>query len=177
MICFQRRTKKLSFQSGSDDSTIASDVSEDLERPPLHVFTKKSVSFAPTAAAKYTLSRKAYSPAEKQAAWFCREEFDEITTACCKQVEKIERGEIFKDTKYCARGLESYTRSAAKLKLHSRQAAYAAVLDGQAGSLDDEKKISKAYKNVSFSCQLWARVVGLRDQKAAESYPFDVEIG
>jgi hypothetical protein len=102
MMCFQGLTKKLSLKSGSTDSTIASDAPEDLERPPLYVFTKKSVSFAPTAAtARYTLSRKASSPAEKQAAWFCREEFDEITRACYKQIEKIERREIFKDTKHC----------------------------------------------------------------------------
>jgi hypothetical protein len=172
-MLFQRLTKKLPFQSGSTDSTIASDASEDLERPPLYVFTKKSVSFAPIATARCALSRKSYSPAEKQAAWFCREEFDEITRSYCKQIEKIERGEILKDTKYCARGLESYTRSATKLKLHSRQAAYTAVLDGRVGFRDDEKKISEAYKNVSSSCQLWASAVGLRDQKAAEAYLFD----
>jgi hypothetical protein len=173
MLCQRRLTKTLSIQSGSTDSTVTSAASEDLERPPFYAFTTKSVSFAPTATARYTLSRKAYSPAEKQAAWFCREEFDEITRSCCKQVEKIERGEIFKDTKSCARGLESYTRSAAKLKLHSRQAAYTAVLDGRVGFLDDDRKTSEAYKNVSSSCQLWASAVGLRDQKAAEAYLFD----
>jgi hypothetical protein len=159
-------------QSDSTASTVASDASDLL---PLHVTIKKSVSFAPSASARYTLSRKEYTPAEKRAAWYCPEDYGQITRECCKQVHRIERGGILKDVKYCARGLESYTRSAVQLKKQNRQAAYAAVLGGQVDFLGDDEQISQDYNSVSSSCQLWASVIGFRDQIASEDYLFDVD--
>jgi hypothetical protein len=168
--------KKLSSRNQSDSttSTVALDASDGLL--PVYVTIKKSVSFAPSASARYTLSREEYTPAEKRAAWYCSEEYDKITRECCKQIHRIERGDILKDVKYCARGLESLTRSAAQLKKQNCLAAYAAVLGGQVlDFLGDDEQISQGYNSVSSSCQLWASAIGLRDQIASEDYLFDVD--
>jgi hypothetical protein len=145
---------------------------------------KKNVSFSASTSVRRTLCRNDITTEEKRAAWYYRAEYDQIKRQCSKQVQRIERGEILKDIKYCARGLEFLSRRAGQLKQKNLQAAYMAVLldchDHQQEHQiqqddDDDPQISERYHSVSSSCQLWAITVGLRDQIAAEDYLFDVE--
>jgi hypothetical protein len=154
---------------------------------------KKNVSFSASNSVGRTLSRNDITTEEKRATWYYSAEYDQITRRRSKEIQRIERGEILKDIKYCARGLEYYTRRAFQLKQKNRQAAYMAVLlDCRHGHHqqqnttnwrgmiqqeddDDDHRISDRYHSVSSSCQLWASTVGLRDQIAAEDYLFDVE--
>jgi hypothetical protein len=163
------------IKSDCTASTVASDASFEnlLESLPFVVTTKKSVSFTPSASVRHCLCLEDYTAAEKRAAWFSRGEFKEITKACCKQVQKMERGKTLKDVKYCARGLESYTASAALSKKKNRKAGYAAVLGCRRRGEEAEQKRSRDYKNASSSTMLWARVVGLHDQTAAANYCLD----
>mmetsp|Transcript_132105 Transcript_132105/g.196806 ORF Transcript_132105/g.196806 Transcript_132105/m.196806 type:complete len:213 (-) Transcript_132105:127-765(-) len=157
--------------------TIMSDVSDDWSGCS-SVTEMKSVSFAPRASLHHVLSRSDYTEKEKRAAWYQSEDYDRITRDCVKQVRKMENGEELKDKKYCSRGLEAHTHLAAIAKRENRQAAYVAVLDEQDDQWEQEggnmttdgERISRAYINVSSSCHMWASVVGLRDQKAAEDY-------
>ena len=121
----------------------------------------------------FILSRHDYTAEEKQMAWLQDEEFSWITKKNRKQVRKMENGEDLKDKKYCSRGLESYTRLAAINKSQNRKLAVNAVLDEQDEQerfAPTEEAISHAYYQVTSSCQLWARMIGLRDQRSAEAY-------
>jgi hypothetical protein len=136
---------------------------------------ERTVRFAAKPAwVHFTLSRDDYSPEELRAAWFQQEEYARITKDCCKQVSKMEDGEILKDKKYCSRGLEPHTRLCSITKRANRKLAFSAVLDEQEeqqllGVVDDEA-IGQLYNRVSSSCQMWATTLGLRDQREAERY-------
>jgi hypothetical protein len=155
-----------SFQSQSSNCTAATDMTErtgvsDVER---------TVRFSAKLVVHFTLSRHDYSAEELLASWFQCEEYTRITKECCKQVRKMEKGYIFKDKKYCSRGLE--TRLCSITKSANRKLAFSAVLDEQEeqrqlGGVDDEA-IGQLYNQVSSSCQLWATTLGLRDQREAE---------
>jgi hypothetical protein len=160
-----------SYRSQSSTNTAATDMTErtdvgDVER---------TVRFAAKpAAVHFTLSRDDYSTEELRASWFQQEEYARITKDCCKQVRKMEEGEIFKDKKYCSRGLEAHTRLRSITKSANRKLAFSAVLDEQEeqrqlGVVDDDT-IGQLYNRVSSSCQLWATTLGLRDQREAERY-------
>jgi hypothetical protein len=167
--------KKLSRRELSDStaSTAASDISDcfvedeqEQENLIVHLIpAKKSVLFAPRASIRSILTRKDITLEEKRAAWYCSAEYDQISKQCFKQVLTLERGETLKDIKYCARGLESYTRQAAELKHRNRQMAHAAVLHYPAG-----RGTAQRYHNVSSSCQERASKVGLQDQIAAQDH-------
>lgn len=133
--------------------------------------------FAANDVVRITISRHDYTDAELEASWFQEDEYTEITMQCCKQVRKMEKGKVFKDKKYCSRGLESLTRQAAMDKAYSRRLAFDAVLDEQDEQWQlgvvDEEAIAERYAEVSSSCQLWASVIGLRDQREAETYADD----
>ena len=77
-----------------------------------------------------------------------------------------------KGVKYCARGLESSTFQAQQAKKNNRRDAYDAVLDEQDEQHEsddfDEDAIAELYHEVSASCQMWAHVVAMQDQREAE---------
>lgn len=57
-----------------------------------------------------TITRHEITPYEVAAVWwYSCEELHQITESCCKQIIKLNRGEMLKDKKYTSRGLESYT--------------------------------------------------------------------
>ena len=140
---------------------------------------RKGVSWSDQARVHPTLPRSEYSEDEKCAAFFQREDYDQITRECVKQVTKMINGEKLKDKKYSSRGLEGHMKLAYTTKQSNRQAAYAAVLDEQdeqfKSQIIDEEAIAELYISVSLSCQLWASVIGLRDQKASEEYLFSID--
>ena len=140
-----------------------------------HVKTKKQVSFQDRDEILGIIgSRQDMSLEERNQIWYSREEYDQILQACSKQISMLDRGQHLKDKKFCARGLESHTRVQAVTKSMNRCLAYQAVLfeqDRQSSAgvvvLDDEK-IAQLYNATSYSCQLWARAVGLADQREAQ---------
>jgi hypothetical protein len=159
-----------SFPSQSSTCTAATDMTERTDVSDV----ERTVRFAATPRGHFTLSRDDYSSEELRASWYQHEEYARITKECCKQVRKMEEGEILKDKKYCSRGLEPHTRLCSITKSANRKLAFSAVLDEQEeqrqlGVVDDEA-IGQLYNQVSSSCQLWATALGLRDQRQAERY-------
>jgi hypothetical protein len=165
--------RRSSFQShqaciGANEAAI--DQSEEFG------FVERRVKFADNSSLNYTLSLHHYTPDEILASWYHQEEYKRIAKECCKEVLKLEKGEIFKDKKYCSRGLESHTRQAITSARRNRKLAVKAVLKEQdeqhllVGGVVDEGAISCSYQRVTSSSQLWACVVGLCDQRAAERY-------
>ena len=84
----------------------------------------------------------------------------------------LNRGELLKDKKYCARGLETHTKTRSRTKSMTRVLACQVVLQEQdrqwREGIRHEDAIAYVYHSASASCQLWANVVGLEDQKEAE---------
>jgi hypothetical protein len=129
-------------------------------------FSKKTCS------TRKTLSRKDYTLEETEASWSSLEDRQQILRQCHKEIKKIDRGEKFKDKKYCARGLEGRTKIGSVLKAQTRVLAMDAVLEEQFSQWNegvvDADAIADAYHIASSSCQLWAHIVGRRDHRAAE---------
>lgn len=86
---------------------------------------------------------------------------------------------ILEERKYhSVRGLESNTRLQASSKEMNRALAYHAVLSEQQrrNSADfDAEEIARVYYSTSHSCQLWAQVVGLADERAAQEIQDECE--
>jgi hypothetical protein len=136
---------------------------------------EKSVSFACHDTVHRTIARQDFSSEELKAAWFSEEEYLQILDQCNKQIHKMDQGKILKDKKYCARGLEGCTRMGSITRSKSRAQSIRAVLEEQdalssQGVLVDEEAISVVYHDVTSSCQMWASVIGYRDQQAVEKY-------
>lgn len=141
----------------------------------------KSVEFADNVAIRSVPTRHEYTPEEKRACWFSEEEYSQISQSCLKQIRRMELGEAFKGKKYCGRGLEQHMRIGSTIRKRNRSEAVAVVLDekerqNRAGLCNDES-IARLYKGISSSSQLWANLMGKRDQRAAEElYTDDDEI-
>jgi hypothetical protein len=130
---------------------------------------EKSVSFATYDTVHRTIARQDFSSEELKAAWFSEEEFLQILDQCNKQIHKMDQGKILKDKKYCARGLEACTRMGSFTRSKSHAQSIRAVLEEQdaltsQGVLVDEEAIAFVYHDVTSSCQMWASVIGYRDQ-------------
>jgi hypothetical protein len=141
---------------------------------------EKSVSFAAHDTVHHTIARQDFSSEELKAAWFSEEEYLQISDQCNIQIHKMDQGKILKDKKYCARGLEALTRIRSVARAKSRAQSIRAVLEEQdalsSQGVIDEQAIGFVYHDVTSSCQMWARVIGYRDQQAAEKYMDDEEI-
>jgi hypothetical protein len=159
-----------SSRSQSSTCTVTTDMTERTDTRDV----ERTVQFAAKPAVHFTLSHGEYSTEELRPSWYQHEEYTRISKDCCKQVQKMEEGEILKDKKYCSRGLEGHTRLCSITKSANRKLAFSAVLYEQEeqqllGVVDDEA-IGQLYNQVSSSCQLWATTLGLRDQREAERY-------
>jgi hypothetical protein len=114
-----------------------------------------------------------YSREEIERTWFLPEESFQIHQRCIKEIMMLEKGIKLKGKKYCARGLENSTSQAQLAKKQNRRDAYDAVLDEQEEQYEndddyDDEAIAELYHEVAFSCHMWAHVVGMQDQRAAE---------
>jgi hypothetical protein len=123
----------------------------------------------------YTIALWNYSPKEIKATWYSEEEYLNIVKQISKQILRMDRGETLKEKKYSARGLEGATRLGLTMKNYNRALSINTVLEEHhhaqwvEGFRDDEA-IAHAYHQTTASCQMWACVVGLRDQRVAEDY-------
>ena len=143
---------------------------------------KKVVSFCPTVRGAQIMSIEDYTPSEIAASWYSAEESDNISIHCVKLIRRMESNEASAFKKYCIRGLESHTTVGCAMKRMNRSTAVAAVLDAQARQWNencnvDAQAIADAYKRATSSSQMWAQVMGNRDQAAAEAILFEKEEG
>jgi hypothetical protein len=92
----------------------------------------------------------------------------------------MDKGEVLKDKKYCARGLETHTKIGCIIKRKNRTESFYNVLREQENQWNegtcDDKAIACVYHQTTSSCQMWANVVGLRDQCKVEEYIDDGEL-
>ena len=131
------------------------------------------MNFSATAQVRKAISLQDISEEERRAAWYFQEEYDEITESCFEQIQRMERGEMFRDIKYCARGLEVHCGSQALVKIKNRSLAIQVVIEEQERQLElftdhSMDAIALVYHHASSSSQLWATTVGLKDQREAE---------
>jgi hypothetical protein len=141
---------------------------------------EKCVSFADPATMRYTIARKDYSSEETKATWCTDEDYCKIIKQCSKQIQRMDKGEVLKDKQYCARGLEAHTKMGCIVKLKNRAESFNNVLREQENQLNegtcDDEAIARVYHQATSSCQMWANIVGLRDQCILEEYLDDVEL-
>lgn len=132
------------------------------------------VGLATTVRVRYTLSRDSYTPDEKEATWYTRDQYQVILKQCNKQIEKLNRGKVLLDQKYCARGVERHTKLATITRTQNKKQALEAVLTEQRRQKEqgilDEEAISDAYRTTCSGCQRSARLIGNRDRQAIEDY-------
>ncbi|KAL3939763.1 MAG: hypothetical protein SGBAC_005566 [Bacillariaceae sp.] len=140
--------------------------------------SKKRVTISQRATVVETLSLYDYSAREIAASWYDDEEMDRITQRCFIVLKRMECG-TENGQKYCTRGLEGHAAVASISKKKNRSTAVAAVLDEQARQWHEEtmdvQSISDAYRRTTSSCQMWAHVVGNRDQKDVEAFLYEDE--
>ena len=132
----------------------------------------KTVTFQESSNGKLHFSRKEYTHEELAATWYKSEEYASIRRECVKQIKKMESGMVFKDKKYCSRGLENHTRLKSICKMQNKRDSIQAVFDEQAEQqrqgIVDAERIAKRYHQRTASCQLWACRVGLQDQMVVD---------
>jgi len=119
-----------------------------------------------------------YTPAEIDAAWFNEKDMDRITQKCFKVLHRSENGGSKNAQKYCIRGLEGHSILGSISKKRSRSSAIVAVLEEQARQRKadegiDAQAIADVYRKTTSSCQMWAQVIGNRDEKAVEAYKYE----
>jgi hypothetical protein len=161
------------FLTQSDQSARSAEADEATD-------IEKSVVFATHHTVRHTINRQDLSSEERKTTWFSEEEYLQISKQCRKQIQKLDLGETLKDKKYSARGLETNTRIGGIAKSKSPAQSIRAVLQEQdvqirEGVLDADA-IRIVYQDVTSSFQIWASVVGYRDQHSAEIYMDDEEI-
>ena len=132
------------------------------------------VRFSEKVHGRNTLSYRDYTTEEIQACWYTAEESQRIQRHCSKEIHKMEEGSVFKDKKYCSRGLERHTTIGAATKVANRRFVINAVLDEQMiqweEGIFDEDAIAEIYSKANSSCQMRAYIVGLGDYRATEAY-------
>jgi hypothetical protein len=136
---------------------------------------KRRVMFQDQVEIAFTLARQDISHEELGKMWYSSQEYENILRNCIQHINILNNGNrLQKDQKYCFRGLESNSRFQAVSKLMNRNLVYEAVFREQGRQyrdgvvMYDAEAITKVYSATSNSCQLWAHVVGLADQRAAE---------
>mmetsp|Transcript_20193 Transcript_20193/g.49529 ORF Transcript_20193/g.49529 Transcript_20193/m.49529 type:complete len:212 (+) Transcript_20193:68-703(+) len=136
--------------------------------------SERSVKFLETVHIQLVFNLDDYTEDEFNACWYSSKEYSKIEKRVMKECDKMEKGKVFKDKKYCSRGLEKFQTCNYISRKETSRKAIQSVLDEQDRQDElevvDDESISQVYHNVSSSCQMWATVIGFRDQKDAESY-------
>ncbi|CAJ1952256.1 unnamed protein product [Cylindrotheca closterium] len=139
----------------------------------------KRVTINPTVEVHHVLSIHDYTASEISAAWYNEHEMDKIAQRCFKILSKVQSVKSNSGQKYNIRGLESHTTLGSISKQNNRSAAYEVVFDEQQRQYENEESdvqaISDAYQRTTSSSQIWAQVVGRRDEKAVEAYLYEEE--
>lgn len=139
--------------------------------------TTRRVTINTTVEVHKILSIYDYTASEISASWYDEQDMDKISQRCFKILQKYESG--VSNKKYCIRGLEGHSRLAFISKQNNRTDAYSAVFEEQQRQYQNEETdiqaISDVYKRSTLSSQMWAQVVGARDERAVEAYLYEVE--
>jgi hypothetical protein len=131
----------------------------------------KSVRFNESVHVRRILSRKSYTKDEIHSCWYDDTEYHSIKSSCYKVIRIAESVglERFHSSRQrqTIRGLESQLTIGYQSRYQNRQDGVNAVLLVQSSTKDDVS-IATEYSDISSSCQLWAHLNGIRDQKEAE---------
>jgi len=137
--------------------------------------TEPAVHFKDLVRVRLIPGKNKYTKDESTACWYSQKEFADIMKGVTKECSRMERGKVLKDKKYCSRGLERYlTFNYIARKQNSRKAIQSVLTEQNRQQCENQEyndeAIARVYHNVSSSCEMWAIVIGMRDQKEAESY-------
>eukprot|EP00934_Nitzschia_sp_Nitz4_P000547 Nitzschia sp. Nitz4//scaffold78_size91513//48498//49280//NITZ4_004928-RA/size91513-processed-gene-0.65-mRNA-1//1//CDS//3329558127//547//frame0 len=153
-----------SIGSCTEESTVGSKFSH-----ASHHSNKKRVSFSKKVRVSMTMGRHDLTDEEYANAWYHQSEFLDIADDCFALVKQAKRGELAE----IPRGLERLSKVGMKQAMENRKASIYLVLDEQdqqiMDRIYDDDYTAYLYHNVTSSSQLWATVVGSRDQKEAEA--------
>lgn len=152
-----------------EDGTVATEASST-------VCTNKepSVQFVERADVQLIPRLDTYTEDEMKDIWYSPEEYARIEKGVVEESARMHRGEVLKDKKYCSRGIDKYLPLNYLASKGNSRKAFELVFQEQDRQYQkqvcDDEAIARVYRNVSSSCAMWANVIGLRDQKEAESY-------
>lgn len=139
--------------------------------------SNKTVTFHPEVSCFEIMSLYDYTDNEVSAAWYNDEEMCRITNRCVRLIQRMDAGQA---EKYCTRGLESHATLGCISKRKNRTLSLATVLVEQSIQLDEGKinqnTIAAAYRKTTSSCQMWAQVMGKRDELAAQAIYFEDDL-
>ena len=134
----------------------------------------KNVRFSTSVIVRRTIPLSRYTRQELKACWFTDKEYTIVAQNCAKQVNMIEKGDDrfkTKANKYCSRGLEQHTKFGSMIKKKTRFESIETVITEQERQdqegIIDEFAIVRLYRLKTSSSQLWAHVIGMRDQRHA----------
>ena len=129
---------------------------------------ERSVSFSSEVLVKRTLHCNNYSDDEIEATWFNDADFQRIRKEIEITVDLMESGEKIDESKYCSRGLESYTTTGADQKAQNRIRAADQVFDEQhlqwSKGLNNPDRLSEVYQAFSIGSSIAARMAGRMDE-------------
>jgi hypothetical protein len=136
--------------------------------------SRSSVSFHPNVTVQPALHIFNYTKEEVESCWHRGNDMIEIKKHIGRTLHKMATRRPLNDKKYCARGLESRTREASKLKYRRRKRAVSAVLvmcraQKEEGRILDEHMLATVYKKCSHQCKMAAHLTGLADQDIAQA--------
>uniref|UniRef100_A0A7S0XKY1 Uncharacterized protein n=1 Tax=Pseudo-nitzschia delicatissima TaxID=44447 RepID=A0A7S0XKY1_9STRA len=133
-----------------------------------------SVRFASTVTVRLIRTRHEYTPKQKKRCFYQGHEFQEIKKQCYEDLQRymlVEDGDESKREEKgacCLRGLENFDDWASRQKHRIRDEAAFKVFDVQDLGCNDVT-ISREYYSVTARSQMWANIMGLRDQRDAVS--------
>lgn len=135
--------------------------------------TTFSVRFERSVTIRFTRSRRDYTPRQLKDCWYQPSELQDIRSSCSEDIRKTEdlreqQREDTTDDTCCVRGLESHDELAHKQKFRLRAEAAGTVFNAEEHGCN-EKQIASRYSEVTARSQTWANVLGLRDQREANS--------
>ena len=137
-----------------------------------------SVRFDRSVIVRFTRSHHDYTARQIKDCWYQSYELRDIKDRCGEDLLKYKLSEptntnnINKssdnDESFCMRGLEGYDELAHKQKHRLRAEAASKVFEAEDDGCD-EYTIAKEYASVTARSQTWANIIGLRDQRDAQS--------
>lgn len=111
-----------------------------------------------------------YTPNEIKDCFYQDYEMNEITNQCFEDIQMHlfggEQDDYNPGQPYCHRGLEKFEPFGSSEKRRLRAEASKKVFDAQDEGCD-EMTIAQEYASVTFRCQRWANIMGLRDRRTA----------
>ena len=160
--------------STSNTTLVTSSLSSAAESSSSFSCATKSVRFNERVSVRRIPSRKYYTKEEMSACWYDNKEYHRIKSSCYRVIQMaesigLERFNSSSRQRQTIRGLESQLTIGYQLRLQNRQDGVNTVLSVQSTTKDDVS-IASEYSDISSSCQMWAHLKGLRDQKEAELF-------